>query len=108
MLPNIEWSFNAYTVGALIFTVSGFYWATKISMGTLEKNVVGIKDELQKLTELMRDVAVQKTELENLRGLVTAQAGELRTVNERLFKMAQGQGFMQRELDGEYTRKGKT
>ena len=108
MTPNIEWTVNVYTVGStvlsLVFITGGFYFVTKNDMKVMKDNVVAIKGDLEKLTELMRDVAVQKSEIENLRSLVTAQAGEIATMNERVFKLSQGRGFIQRELDGEYPR----
>lgn len=111
MLPNVEWTFNAYTVGTtsitLLFALAGFYFVTKSDMKVMKENVVAIKSELKTLTELMRDVAVQKTEIENLRTHVAEQTRLIATLDERLFKLSQGRGFMQRDMDGEYSRQGK-
>src|ERR1700733_11967396 len=107
MAPSIEWTFNAYTVGTtsftLLFAMAGFYFVTKSDMKLMKENVIAIKRDLESLTELMRDVAVQKTEIENLRNLVTAQAGLIKTHDERLYALSQGRGWIQREIDGEYT-----
>lgn len=107
MVPNVEWTINAYTVGSLLFAIAGFYWVTKSDMRVMKENVVAIKADLEQLTVLMRDVAVQKTEIENMRNQLTSQASIVATLEERVFKLSQGRGWIQRDLDGEYSGHGK-
>lgn len=107
MLPNVEWTINAYTVGSLLFAIAGFYWVTKSDMKVMKDNVVAIKADLQQLTQLMRDVAVQKTEIENLRTQLASQASLVATLEGRVFQLSRGRGFMQVEVDGEYSNQGK-
>lgn len=106
-VPVVEWSINIGTVGAIAFAIAGFYWVTKSDMRVMKENVVAIKGDLKALTELMKDVAVQKTALEHHAALIAAQATLIATLEDRLFKLSQGRGFIQREVDGEYSRQGK-
>ena len=106
-MPVVEWTINVGTVAALLFSAAGFYFVTKSDMRVMKENVVAIKADLEQLTVLMRDVAVQKTEIENLRNHLTSQASIVATLEERVFKLSQGRGWIQRDLDGEYSGHGK-
>lgn len=103
-MPVVEWTINVGTVAALLFAAAGFYFVTKSDMKVMKDNVVAIKGDLKILTDVMRDLAVQKNTLESHASLLTSQAGLIATLEKRLYGLSKGDGWIQREVDGEYPR----
>lgn len=106
-MPNVEWSINVGTIGTvltLFFSIAGFYWVTKSDMKALKENVVAIKDELRALTKVTADLAVQHTRLDNQEKLLVTQGEMIATLDDRLYKLSQGRGFIRQAVDGEYPR----
>lgn len=103
-MPVVEWTLNVGTVAALLFAAAGFYWVTRSDIKAMKDNVVAIKSDLEKLTAVMTNVAVQKNTLDYHASLLTTQAGLIKTLEERLYDLSKGKGFIQRDIDGEYRR----
>lgn len=89
---NIEWTVNAYTIAVVIFVIGGFYFVTKSDMKVMKENVVAIKGGLEKLTELMVAVAVQKTEIEHLRNQIADQAAHIAKLEDRIRDLSSRSG----------------
>jgi hypothetical protein len=104
MGPNIEWTFNAYTIGSLIFAIAGFYWLTTIGMKVMKEDVSSIKGAVEKLTVVVTELAVQKKTIEHHGEAIASQGKIIAILEERLFKLSQGRGFIQ-DINGEYPRK---
>ena len=92
-MPVVEWSLNVGTVAALLFAIDGFYWVTKSDMKVMKENVVAIKSDLKVLTEVMRDLAVQKNAIENHSSMIVTQAGQIKTLEDRFVRPVEGQGI---------------
>lgn len=103
-MPVVEWTINVGTVAALLFAVAGFYFVTKSDMKIMKENVVAIKTELKVLTDVMKDVAVQKSAIDHHTSLITSQASLIAVMEDRLFKLSQGRGWIQKDVDGPYPR----
>jgi hypothetical protein len=99
-MPVVEWTINIGTVAALLFAAAGFYFVTKSDMRVMKDNVVAIKTDLESLTVLMKEVAVQKNTLDYHASLLTSQAGLIKTLDERLYDLSKGKGFIRQEIDG--------
>jgi uncharacterized coiled-coil protein SlyX len=104
MLPTVEWSINAYTVGVVIFAIAGFYWVTKSDMKNMKEDVTSIKSVLERITIVVTDLAVQKKTIEYQGEQIAAQAQLIARLDDRLHNLSKGQGFIQRDLDGQYPR----
>lgn len=100
----MEWTLNVGTVAALFFAIAGFYWVTKSDMRVMKENVVAIKAELKVLTDVMQNVAIQKSAIDHHTSLITSQSALISVMEERIFKLSQGRGFIQKDIDGEYPR----
>lgn len=100
----IEWSFNAYTIGSLVFAVAGFYWITTIGMRVLKEEVTTIKNSVDRLTVIVTELAVQKKTIEHHGEAIAALSKLISLLEERLFNLSRGHGW-NREVDGEYPRK---
>jgi uncharacterized coiled-coil protein SlyX len=101
MLPNIEWSFNAYTVGTLIFAIAGFYWLTTIGMKVMKEDVTSIKQALGELTKVVVELAVQKKTLEHQGETLVSHEKLIGRLEDHVFRLTR------EHRDGEYTHKGK-
>lgn len=103
-MVNIEWSFNAWTVGLVLFGMAGFYWVTKSDMKVMKENVVAIKADLKTMSIVLERLAVQSTRLDNQGEHLAAQGKLISTLESRIFELSKGQGFIQRDINGEYPR----
>lgn len=96
-MPSIEWSLNAGAILGVLFIAAGFYWTTR-------NDLKSIKDELKMLRQVVTGLAEQNIRLDNQGTLLASQGALIATLEDRIYKLSQGQGFMQRSIDGEYTK----
>lgn len=100
-MPNLEWR-DIIEIAAIIFAAGGFYAGVRGN----KKDLQAIKDDLKMLNKAVAEIAVQNTRLDNQDSLIAAGQKAHAVLEERLWKLSQGQGFIQRSLDGEYPKKG--
>ena len=87
-MPSVEWTFNLGTIVTLIFVAGGFYFVTKAELAAL-------RADLRKLNDVITDLAVQNNRLDN-------QDNQLNQLREEIRLLRRGQGYIQRDVDGEY------
>ena len=100
----LTWEFNVNlgTIIPLIFAAGVFYAITKTDMKALKDNVVEIKAALAKQTETIAQIAVQKSQLENQANQLAETQKAQRLLDQRLYDLSRGRGFVKEVLDGEY------
>lgn len=101
-MPVIEWSINIGTVVALFFAIAGFYWVTKSDMSVMKENIVAIKEDLKELNKVTKEIAVQDKRIDNQGEIIASLAKQTATLENRMFDLSRGRGFIRQELDGSY------
>ena len=98
---EIPWP-TLVTILSVIFVAGGFYWMTKSDMKLLKENVIAIKEDLKILNKAIGDIAVQNTRLDNHGAMLAATQKQQAILEDRIYKLSQGKGFMQKAINGEY------
>ena len=101
-MPQLEWFFSStgITILSVIFVAGGFYWITKSDMKVLKENVVAIKEDLKMLNKAVAEIAVQNARFDNQGAMIAANQKAQAILEERLYALSQGRGFIR--IDGEY------
>jgi len=97
-----EWNFNLGTILPLIFAAGVFYAITKSDMKILKENVVEIKATLARQSETIQQIAVQKSQLENHAAQLAETQKAQRLLDQRLYDLSRGRGFVREVINGEY------
>ena len=97
-----EWNFNLGTILPLIFAAGVFYAITKTDMKALKDNVVDIKATLLRQSETIAQIAVQKSQIENHYVQLAEVQKAQRLLDQRLYDLSRGRGFIKETIDGEY------
>jgi hypothetical protein len=102
----VEWNFNLGTILPLVFAAGIFYAITKADMKTLKENIVKIDRALEKQTETIAQISVQKSQLENLfKQISDIQQAQILS-DKRLYDLSRGRGWVhdrdRQAVDGEY------
>jgi len=97
-----EWNFNLGTILPLIFAAGVFYAITKTDMKALKDNVVDIKATLLRQSETIAQIAVQKSQIENHYAQLAEVQKAQRLLDQRLYDLSRGRGFIKETIDGEY------
>ena len=97
-----EWNFNLGTILPLIFAAGVFYAITKTDMKALKDNVVDIKATLLRQSETIAQIAVQKSQIENHYAQLAEIQKAQRLLDQRLYDLSRGRGFIKETIDGEY------
>lgn len=94
-MPGIEWNLNLGTIVTFVFLAGGFFLVTRSDLRS-------IKEELKLLRGVITSVAEQNVRLDNQGKLLASQGELIATLEDRVYRLSQGHGFIQRDIDGEY------
>jgi hypothetical protein len=90
-----EWNFNLGTILPLIFSAGVFYAITKTDIKALKDNIVEIRSSLARQTETLSQLAVQKAQLESQAAFIVEIQKAQRIIDQRLYDLSRGRGFIQ-------------
>jgi hypothetical protein len=96
-MPALEWR-DVLELAAIIFAAGGFYAGVRGN----KKDLRQIQEDLKMLNKAVADIAVQNARLDNQDSLIAAGQKAQAVLEERLWRLSQGQGFIQSRIDGEY------
>lgn len=105
---SIGWELNVNlgTVIPIIFAAGVFYAVTKNDIKTLRDAIVKIDKAMEKQTETIQQISVQKTQIESQSAQIIEMQKAQRLLDERLYDLSKGQGWIKdrhrKTVDGEY------
>ena|ERR1700677_684088 len=107
---SIDWNLNAgniLTILAIMSVGFGFYYRQVYDGKQFKVDIADIKVDLKELNKIVIALAVQKERIDSQDKRMDNQGQHIN----RLYKMhddlSRGRGYLQREIDGEYTSDGK-
>ena len=99
-------SFNWGTILPLVFTAGIFYAITKNDIKTLKDSIMKINEAMDKQTQTIQQISVQKAQLESQSAQITEILRAQRLTDDRLYDLSKGQGWIKdrdrKTVDGEY------
>lgn len=93
-MPALEWP-TLVTIASVIFIAGGFYFMT-------QSTLKGIKEDIRMLNRAVADIAVQNERLDNQGAMIAATQKAQAVLEQRLYDLSQGRGFIREKMDGEY------
>jgi septal ring factor EnvC (AmiA/AmiB activator) len=95
-------------LGYIVIVITAFL-ATKFDIKAVKKDlcefkaiIKEIKDETKMLRETVAQIAVQNTRLDNQGTMLAATQQKQERLEQRIYDMQRGKGFIQKDIDGEY------
>ena len=100
----LVWETNLGTIIPLVFTAGIFYAVTRNDIKALKDSIVKIDRAMEKQTETIQQISVQKAQLESQSAQIAEILKAQHIVDQRLYDLSRGQGFVKyrSSVEGEY------